>query len=114
MSNPYDLAHELVRSLKESEVFLEMKKLKGEIEANESYKEMLEGYHRLHIDLQRVRMQGMEVTDELKERAEKTTTAIQEIPVLMQYLKEEERFSILLSDIQKIMAEPVQEIMNFS
>ncbi|WP_165873704.1 YlbF family regulator [Baia soyae] len=114
MNNPYDFAHGLARSLRESDVFVEMKKLKSEIESNESYKEMLKGYHQLHIEMQTVRMQGIEPTDEFKERAEKTTLAIQGIPVIMQYLQAEERLSILLNDIQKIMLEPVQEIMDFS
>lgn len=114
MNNPYDYAHGLARAIKQSDVYLEMKKLKTEIEANESYKEMLKGYHQLHIEIQTIRMQGIEPSDEFKERAEKTTLAIQGIPVIMQYLQAEERFSVLLNDIQKIMLEPVQEIMDFS
>ncbi|MDQ0416726.1 cell fate (sporulation/competence/biofilm development) regulator YlbF (YheA/YmcA/DUF963 family) [Croceifilum oryzae] len=114
MENPYDFAYGMVNAIRESDVYLELKKLKSELETNESYKEMLKGYHQLHITMQKIRMQGIEPTDEFKEGAEKITLAIQEVPVIMQYLQAEERFGATMKDLQTIMLAPVQEIMDFS
>ncbi|SFX59999.1 Cell fate regulator YlbF, YheA/YmcA/DUF963 family (controls sporulation, competence, biofilm development) [Thermoactinomyces sp. DSM 45891] len=114
MNSPYDFAYGMVNSIRETDVYLELKKLKTEIEANESYSEMLKGYHQLHIAMQKIRKQGIEPTDEFKEGAEKITLAIQEVPVLMQYLQVEERFGAMIKDLQTIILAPVTDIMDIS
>lgn len=114
MTNPYDHAYGLARAIRQTNEFTTLQHLKKQIEENETYKEMLLSYHQLHIEIQTIRMQGIDPTPEFKERAEKTTLAIQGIPVIMEYLQAEERFSILVNDLQKIVLEPVQEIMDFS
>jgi cell fate (sporulation/competence/biofilm development) regulator YlbF (YheA/YmcA/DUF963 family) len=110
MQNPYDSAHQLARSIRQSEIYRELQEAQQEIENNPKYKEMISTLRQTQLELQNLSLQGKELPKEKKEQVEKMMLAIEGIPPLIKYLQAEERFGILINDIQKIVFEPVNDI----
>ncbi|MBA4495253.1 YlbF family regulator [Paenactinomyces guangxiensis] len=111
MANPYDHAHELARSIRASDVYQQLKEIQTEIKNNPTHQEMLDTFRRKQQEYQAYMMQGKEPTAEMTEQLQTLMTAIQGIPALTKYLQAEERLGVLLNDIQRILMEPVDELL---
>lgn len=111
MVNPYDRAHELARSIRASEVYQELKAAKEEVKSNPKFEEMLETFRKKQQEVQLLHMQGKQPSPEMNDELKLLVTAIQGIPALTKYLQAEERFAVLLNDIQRIIMEPVEELL---
>ncbi|MGA9172858.1 MAG: YlbF family regulator [Thermoactinomyces sp.] len=110
MVNPYDHAHQLARSIRASQPYQDMKEAKRKLEENPKFREMLEKFTGMRLNMQTLYMQGKEPSPEQKEEMEKLTTAIQGVPAITAYLQAEERLMVLLQDLQRIIMEPVEDL----
>lgn len=111
MNNPYDRAHELARSLRASEVYQQLKSARAEVESNPKFVEMLDTFRQKQQEMQILLMKGEQPATEMTEQMQTLMTAIQGVPALTKYLQAEEQLGILLSDIQRILMEPVEELL---
>ncbi|MBA4602798.1 YlbF family regulator [Thermoactinomyces mirandus] len=111
MENPYDLAHELARSLQASSVCRDVKKAQDRLDENPKYKEMLQTFARKRMEMETLYLQGKEPTDEQKEEMKTLMTAIQGVPAITEYLAAEERLRVMLMDLDHIIFEPVKQIL---
>ncbi|MFC7442819.1 YlbF family regulator [Laceyella putida] len=112
MVNPYDHAHQLARSIRASEYYQALLEAKRQVEENPTVHDMLTDLHKKQAEMERLALEGKEPTPEQKEALEKLGTVIQGVPVLMRYLEAEQRFHVFLSDLQRIIMEPVQQLWN--
>ncbi len=111
MENPYDLAHQLARSLQDSSVYQDVKKAQNRLDDNPRHKEMLQTLARKRMEMESLYLQGKEPTDKQKEEMATLMTAIQGIPAITEYLEAEERLRVLIMDMEHIIFEPVKQIM---
>ncbi|MBD1373100.1 YlbF family regulator [Hazenella sp. IB182357] len=110
MSNPYDYAHHLAKSIRSDKAYIELMQLEEEMKQNAIWKKMMNDFREQQQNLQMIYMQGEQPSPEQEEKVQQLFTAIQAIPTLMHYLQAEERLGILVQDIQKIVMEPINEI----
>lgn len=103
--NPYDQAHELARSLKESEEYLEYTRLREIAYEESTNRALLDEYKRLQFKLQAKVASGETLPEEDFQRLQQIGTLLQFNPDVSAYLMAEFRFQRMLSDIFKILAD---------
>ncbi len=108
--NPYDAAHKLAKSLKESEEFKELIKAQKEIKADETAKKMLLDLRSKQMELQRQKLSGIEVSNEQEEKLKKLLEVVNMNMVAKRFLEAEYKVAVLLQDVQKIIGEATDRI----
>jgi cell fate (sporulation/competence/biofilm development) regulator YlbF (YheA/YmcA/DUF963 family) len=110
MSNVYDKAHELKSTLAESEEFKTLKSLHAQIEADEVAKRMLDNFRKLQLELQQKQMQGVQITEEEAQQAQQQFELVQQHELISKLMEAEQRLSVIIGDVNKIITEPLEEI----
>jgi len=110
--NPYDAAHKLAGTLRESEVFKELKKAQKDLKADETAKKMILDLRGKQLELHRQKLSGIEVSKEQEERLEKLLEVVNMNMVAKNFLQAEYKAMVLLQDIQKIIGEATDEIFD--
>ncbi|WP_100371900.1 YlbF family regulator [Bacillus sp. FJAT-45037] len=110
MSNVYDKAHELKKAISESEEFSTLKAMHEEIEADDIAKKMLENFRNLQLELQQKQMQGVQITEEEAQKAQQQFELVQQHELISKLMEAEQRLSVIIGDINKIITEPLEEI----
>lgn len=110
MSNVYNKAHELKQILKDSEEFTSLKAIHDEIENDEIAKRMLDNFRQLQLDLQQKQLQGVEITEEEARQAQQQFETVQQHELISKLMEAEQRISVMIGDVNKIISEPLEEI----
>ena len=103
--NPYDQAHALARSLKESEEYREMIRLREAAYESDTNRALLEEYKRLQFRMQAKLASGETMPEEDYQRLQQIGTLLQFNQDVSAFLLAEFRFQRMLSDIFKILAD---------
>ena len=103
--NPYDQAHALARSLKESEEYREMIRLRELAYESDTNRTLLEEYKRLKFRMQAKMASGETMPEEDYQRLQQIGTLLQFNQDVSAFLLAEFRFQRMLSDIFKILAD---------
>lgn len=107
--NAYDQAHELARALKTSgeyRAFLESRK---QLEADPKNGEMLSEMRRLQWEMEMDKALGREADKNKEQRVQQVAQLVNLNPALRDYLGAEYRFAQLMTDVQKILADALNE-----
>ena len=107
MQNVYDLAHELARSLKETDQYKDMKKFRDQVNANESLKKMVDDFSALSVQVQSALMTGQQPDEELMQKLTATQAIVMQDPTCASLLSSEMAFSTIIADISKILTEAI-------
>ncbi|MGD0620856.1 MAG: YlbF family regulator [Thermacetogeniaceae bacterium] len=107
--NAYDQAHELARALKASGEYRTWLDSRKQLEADPKNKEMLNELRRLQWELEMDMAMGREVDANKKQRLQQVSELINLNPTLRDHLGAEYRFAQLMADIQKILADALNE-----
>jgi cell fate (sporulation/competence/biofilm development) regulator YlbF (YheA/YmcA/DUF963 family) len=99
----YDLAHRLVKEIKQSDQYQRYLELREKIMEDESTRDMLKNYQQQQIKLQSKQLSGEELTDEEKEELQNLQDIIELNSEVKEYLEAEQRMNVLLNDMQKII-----------
>jgi cell fate (sporulation/competence/biofilm development) regulator YlbF (YheA/YmcA/DUF963 family) len=110
MSNVYDKAHELKRTLAESEEFTTLKSVHVQIQADEVATRMLNNFRQLQLELQQKQMQGIQITEEEAQKAQQQFELVQQHELISKLMEAEQRLSVIIGDVNKIITEPLEEI----
>ncbi|WP_088102697.1 YlbF family regulator [Halalkalibacter urbisdiaboli] len=110
MSNVYDKAHEMKRTLGESDEFKQLKALHEQIEGDEAAKTLLDSFRQLQLQLQQKQMQGMQITEEEAIKAQQQFELVQQNELVSKLMEAEQQLSTIIGDINKIITEPLEEI----
>ncbi|WP_100406527.1 YlbF family regulator [Bacillus solitudinis] len=110
MANVYDKAHELKAAIGESNEFSDLKSLHEQIEADEIAKKMLDNFRQLQLELQQKQMQGQQITEEEATKAQQQFELVQQHELVSKLMEAEQRLSVIIGDINKIITEPLEEI----
>ena len=103
--NPYDQAHALARSLKESEEYREMIRLREVAYESDTNRTLMEEYKRLQFRMQAKLASGETMPEDDYQRLQQIGTLLQFNQDVSAYLLAEFRFQRMLSDIFKILAD---------
>ena len=103
--NPYDQAHALAKSLKESEEYTEYMRLKKVAYDDSTNKALLDEYKRLQFRLQAKAAAGESMPQDDMQRLTQIGALLQFNQDVSAYLVAEFRFHRMLSDIFKILAD---------
>ena len=99
----YDLAHKLAKEIKESDQYREYQKIRKKVMEDETTRDMLKDYQQQQMKLQSKQLSGEELTEEDKEEFERLQNIIELNTDVKKYLEAEQRISVLLNDMQKIL-----------
>lgn len=103
--NPYDQAHALAKSLRESEEYREFSRLKALAYEDETNRALLDEYKRLQFRMQAKMASGESLPPDDMQRLQQIGTLLQFNPDVSSFLMAEFRFQRMLTDIFKILAD---------
>ncbi len=110
--NVYDHAYALAKAIKVSPEYKNFLHAKEKLDGDSSAKEMLTDFRKNQIELQKQKLSGIEVAPEQEERLNRLMEVINLNMTVKEYLEAEYRFSIMLTDIQKIIGEAMEDILD--
>ncbi|MGM7719286.1 YlbF family regulator [uncultured Metabacillus sp.] len=108
--NLYDVAYNLEKALRESNDFKELKRLYDEVNADESSRKMFDNFRDIQLNLQQKQMTGEEITQEEIEHAQKSVQLVQQHEKISQLMAAEQRLSMVITDLNKIIMKPLEEM----
>lgn len=109
--NVYDTANKLANELKNSSEYLEYKKIKEEIKQNPEIKEKLAEFEKARYDIQLESLKGEEQEKAKIEETQKIYMELIQNDLARKYFELELKFNVLLADVNKIIAESVQDVL---
>lgn len=105
--NIHDKANELAQALKESEQFVNFKKIKNALTEEED-KKIIDEFRKVQMEAYQDQMQNGRISDEMKNKLQSMYNDASKNPKVNEYLMCEERFGLLWSDIMKILSQAVE------
>ncbi len=108
----YDHAHALVKAIRASSEYKNFKNVQEKLQKDSGAKRMLADLRKTQWNLQKQKLSGLEIAPEQEEQLSRLLEVINLNLVVKEYLEAEYRFSIVLTDIQKIIGEAMQDIIS--
>lgn len=108
--NPHDKAHELVRSIRESDAFVRARTAKQAIEQEPSTLQMVQDFKRRQFQLQTQQMMGQAPSEEDMSQLQKLSEVIQLNQDARTYLQADMELQVLMMDVQKILSDVLDEV----
>lgn len=109
-NNVYDVANDLEKALRESDDFVSLKKLYDEVNADEAASKMFENFRNIQLNLQQKQMSGEEITQEEIDHAQKSVQLVQQHEKISQLMAAEQRLSVVVTELNKIIMKPLEEL----
>ncbi len=110
MSNIYDVAYQMEQAIRTSNEYMELKRLYDLVNADPSAKGMFENFRNLQMQLQQKQMMGQEIAPEEIQQAQKTVQLVQQHPTIAKLMDAEQRMSVVIADLNKIIMKPLEEL----
>jgi len=106
-----ELAHELARTLKESEEFKQFLVSKKKVMSDESNHKMIREFQLKQWEIRELQMLDTEIGEERQQELERLYSLVSLNPAAREYLEAEFEVSRMVNDIQKIIGEAIQDAM---
>lgn len=103
--NQYDAAHNLAKSIKNSQEYKDYQEAVKKIKSNNEAKKIFEDFRQKQLELQSAQMMGQKVPEEKLSDFKRMGETLQFHPVVTDFLNAEYRYSQMFSDIQKILSD---------
>lgn len=108
--NLYDAAYELEKAIRQSDEYARLKKMYQEVYADETARKMFESFRDIQLNLQQKQMMGQEISQQEVEQAQKTVEIVQQNPKIVQLMDAEQRMSMVIADLNKVIMKPLEEL----
>ena len=108
MSNVYDMAHELARSLKESDQYKQYKHMKEKVSENQALSDMINDFQEKNMAMQTQQMLGGTPAEDLIAQVQSLYQIVMADPLAAQYIQAELAFTQVVSDIYGILGEVIR------
>ena len=108
MQNIHDVAHELVRALKDSEQYRHYKEMKDKISQNEELTAMINDFQEKNMAIQTQQMLEGKLSEEMMEQVQALYQIVMADPLVAQYIQSEVAFTQIVSDIYGIIGEVIR------
>ena len=109
--NVYDTANRLAYEIKESDEYKDYKKLKKEVEENIKLEEKLDQFEKMRYEVQLAGIQGAKQDNEKANQMQKLYLELIQEEIMKKYFDSELKFNVLLTDINKIIGDAVQDLI---
>lgn len=107
----YDTANKLASEIKNSKEYLEYKRIKDEVYNNIELKEKMEKFTKLRYEIQVEQIQAKEENKTKVEEFQKMYLEMIKNEKIKIYFEAELKFNVLLTDVNKIIGEAVQDVI---
>ncbi len=108
----HDQAHALARAIKGTPEFKNFLIVKEKLDKDKHAKEMLADFRKAQWELQKQKMAGLDVSSEQEKHISQLLEVIGLNLLVKEFLEAEYRFSIMVSDIQKIIGEAMEPLLS--
>ena len=108
--NLHDSAYDLGQALRQSDEYSRLKNLYDEVNGDPSAKKMFDNFRDIQMNLQQKQMNGEDITQEEVEQAQKSVALVQQHEKISQLMEAEQRMSMLIADLNKIIMKPLEEL----
>ena len=112
MNNVYDSANKLAADIKTSEEYNLYKKARIQVMSNPELKEKVNNFEKIRYDMQVLEIEKGQESLEKKEKLQEMYKLLIENKDLKEYFDLEVRFNVMVADINKIIAESMEDIFN--
>jgi cell fate (sporulation/competence/biofilm development) regulator YlbF (YheA/YmcA/DUF963 family) len=106
-----ELAHELARTLKESDEFKQFLKSKAKVMSDANNHKMIQEFQLKQWEIREAQMLETEISEERQQELERLYSLVSLNPAAREYLEAEFEVSRMVNDIQKIIGEAIQIAM---
>ena len=106
-----DLAHELARTLKESDEFKQFIKSKNKVMSDANNHKMIREFQLKQWEIREAQMMETEVSEEKQQELERLYSLVSLNAEAREYLEAEFEVSRMVNDIQIIIGEAIQDAM---
>lgn len=110
MSNMYDHANNLAKSLKDSEEFGQLKEAYEQVMGNEDSKNLFGRFRETQLNLQEKQMEGVEITEEEVQTANKVVEEVQQDESISNLLDTEQHLNTTINELSQIITKPLEEL----
>lgn len=109
--NVYDTANRLAKELRESREYIDYKNIKVELDKNPDVKAKIREFEEKRYAVQLEALKGEEQEKSKLEDMQKIYLELMENELAKSYFDIELKFNVLLADVNKIIAESVQDVL---
>ena len=109
--NVYDTANKLANEIKNSPEYLDYKKIKEELNQNPDIKAKMAEFEKARYEVQLESLKGEEQEKVKLEETQKIYMELIQNDLAKRYFEIELKFNVLLADVNKIIAESVQDVL---
>ena len=109
--NVYDTANKLAQELKTSTEYLDYKKIKEELDRSPEVKEKIRQFEEKRYEVQLEALKGEEQEKSKLEEMQKIYIELMQDELAQTYFEVELKFNVLIADVNKIIAESVQDVI---
>lgn len=109
--NVYDTANKLASELRTSNEYLEYKKVKAELDENQDVKNKIREFEEKRYAVQLEALKGEEQEKTKLEEMQKIYMELMENDLAKSYFERELKFNVLITDVNKIIAESVKDVL---
>lgn len=103
--NVYDQAHSLAAAIKASEEFKQYDQSKKTVEANPELDNAIKDFMNKQFELQAQQMMGQQIDAEAFAKLQQLSAILMQDPSAAAYLQNQMRFSMMMADVYKIIAD---------
>ncbi|MCI8518718.1 MAG: YlbF family regulator [Clostridia bacterium] len=109
--NVYDTANKLAQELKTSTEYLDYKKIKEELDRSPDVKAKIREFEEKRYEVQLEALKGEEQEKTKLEEMQKIYIELMQNELAKTYFEIELKFNVLIADVNKIIAESVQDVI---
>ena len=109
--NVYDTANRLAYEIQESDEYKTYKKVKNEVMSNPDSKSKIEEFERLRYEVQLMQYTGENKDEEKSKKLEKMYAGLVQNELIKQYFDLEVKFNVMITDVNKIIAEAIRDVL---
>ena len=109
--NIYDTANKLAAELKQTDEYKAYKNSKQQIESNAEVKSKIDEFDILRVEAQKAMLKGEANANELSVKLQNLYTELYQNEIAKNYLEAEMRFSVMVTDINKIISEAIKDVI---
>ena len=109
--NIYDTANRLAAEIKQTDEYKTYKDAKQKLDSNLEIKNKIQEFDKLRVDTQKAMLKGESTSNELSVKLQNLYTELYQNEVAKNYLESEMRFSVMVTDINKIISEAIKDVI---
>lgn len=105
--NPHDAAHQLAKSIKESEEYHNFIKAYNELKNDSTASNIFNDFRQLQMEVQEEQAKGNEISSEKEEQLQKLSQSATYNQIVKNFIEAEYRFANIIKDVQQIIADAI-------